>query len=265
MRLRGMIIVVTGGSMGIGKAIAEAFVKEGATVVIASRTESTLRETASELNENHGGGEAIAVPTDIRSEQSISALFQFVRDEVGPLDVLVNNAAVSQRALVDGDHLPIVDLPIEVWDTIIETNLRGTFLCTKIALEEMLSRDSGKIIHISSRGGERAQANRGAYAPSKFGIEAIHEGLAKEIEETNVTTLVLRPPQGGTATGMQSDRTEAEREAMYQPSVMAESAIRLAACEGRNGGRYVPTPDGEDYIEWPRKKELPADHPDLAR
>lgn len=264
MRLEGKVIVVTGGSLGIGKAMADAFVEEGATVVIASRTESTVREVASELNEKHEGGEAVAVPTDIRSERSIAALFESVREECGLLDVLVNNAAVSQRTLVDGDRLPVAKLPVEVWDTIVETNLRGTFLCTQFALREMLERDAGKIIHISSRGGERARAKRGAYAPSKFGVEALHECLAEEIGDTNVSTLVLRPPQGGTATGEPGSRTEAELESMYPPSITAETAVRLAACEGRNGGRYVPTPDGQDYIEWPRRKELPPDHPDRA-
>lgn len=259
MRLEDKVIVVTGASRGIGKAMANAFVDEGASVACASRTEETLREAVEDIND--GPGTAIAIPTDIRSESSIAELFEKTRSEFGPIDVLVNNAAVSQRNLVEGGHRPIAEIPIDVWDTIIETNLRGTFICTQEALSEMLERDSGKIIHISSRGGERAKANRGAYAPSKFGIEALHEGLAKEISETGVSSVILRPPQGGTRSGMRTGEDGAEYQ--YEPTVMAETAVRLALCEGENGGRYVPTSDGNDYIQWPRKVERPSDHPDL--
>ena len=262
MRLEDTVIVVTGGSSGIGLAMAKAFVAEGANVVCSSRTKETLEEAVASISD--GPGRAIAAPANVRRWEDVQNLIETTLEEFGTIDVLVNNAAITQRVLTGGEHYDIVDIPVDVWDQVVETNLRGSFLCTKATLPTLLAKGAGKVIFVSSRGGERAKAKRGAYAPSKFGVEALHEGLAQELEGTGVGTVVVRPPQGGTNTGLYDHLDDEERAGLYPPSVMAETAVRLAACEGENGGRYVPTPDGTDFVKTPRQIDLPADHPDFA-
>lgn len=249
--------IVTGASSGIGEAVATALVAAGARVACASRTESRLADAVSAMS--GGPGRAIAVPTDVRSWDAVTALVEETTDRLGGVDVLVNNAAVSQRNLVSDPHYELAELPPAVFETIVETNLLGAFHCTRAALPGMVSEGTGRLIHVSSRAGEAAKAGRGAYVPAKFGLEGLHAVLALELAATGVDSLVVRPPVGGTSSAMLSDS-----DAEHPPDVLAETVVRLAAGEGEHGGRYVPTTDGEDYVAWPREGERPPDHPDFG-
>lgn len=174
--------------------------------------------------------------------------------EHGSIDVFANNAGVTQyKVNPDHSYRPAQDLPIATWDTVLDTNLRGVFLCSKAVLPAMLSRDIGRIIHISSGHGVRGRANRTAYVASKFGLEGFHESLAKELDGTGVDSLALRPPGGGVYTESSKliDR-EPESYPNESPTVIAEAAVRLAHGDGENGGRYKATPDEDGYTEYSR-------------
>jgi 3-oxoacyl-[acyl-carrier protein] reductase len=129
--------------------MAEAFVSEGANVVCASRSEETLSAVVDEITEGESG-RAIAIPTNVHSWEEVRAMVEKTVEEFGRLDVIVNNAGVTQLNMnEEPEYLPVAEMPIEVWDGILDTNLRGVFLCTKAALGKLLPQDSGRLIHIS--------------------------------------------------------------------------------------------------------------------
>ncbi len=146
-KLEGRIAVVTGAASGIGAGIAAAFAREGADVVVADYAEPAAAEQVLAAIAD-AGREALFVPTDVAVEQSVAALFTAVQERFGRVDVLVNNAGIFTEALVEV-------MSIEDWDRVVNTNLRGTFLCTRAFLPAMLERGSGRIINIASQLGQR--------------------------------------------------------------------------------------------------------------
>lgn len=254
MRLNGKTIVVTGASKGLGRAMADAFVSEGARVVYSSRSRDRLATAVDEITGEDSSGEAVAVSADVRSWDDIQQLVRRTNEVYGEIDVFVNNAGVLQyKVNADHTHRTVADIPITTWDTIIDTNLRGVFLCTKAVLPSMLTHDAGRLIHISSGHGTAGRAERAPYVASKFGLEGLHESLALELQETGVDSITLRPPGGGVYT--ESSKLIGRTPDDYpnkSPDVIAEPAVQLAAGEGENGGRYQATPDGKDYVEYSR-------------
>lgn len=256
MRLENETIVVTGASSGLGKAMADAFVNEGANVVYSSRTKQRLEAAIAEVTADDTSGSAVAVQADVRSWDDIQHLFDRTTESYGDPDILVNNAGVTQEKVTpDRACQSTQDVSIPAWDTILDTNLRGAFLCTKAALPRLLSRDEGRIIHVSSGHGVAGRATRAPYVASKFGLEGLHESLAHELEETSVDTITLRPPGGGVYTES-SERYGRSRDSYRHksPTVIADAAVRLAAGEGTNGGRYQASPDGEGYVTYSRSE-----------
>ncbi|RQH02324.1 SDR family NAD(P)-dependent oxidoreductase [Natrarchaeobius oligotrophus] len=250
MRLRNSTIVVTGASNGLGRAMATAYAEEGARVVCASRSADRLSTIADELSEREGT--AVAIPTDVRSWEDVRSLVRETTERVGEIDVFVNNAGITQLNVAgEPSYRPVSDVPVDAWDAILETNLRGPFLCTKAVLPGMLERDSGRLIHVSSGHGIRAQPNRSPYVASKFGLEGLHETVSRELEGTGVDSIALRPPDGGVYTERKGENdTSRETYRHESPTVIAKTAVRLAAGEGENGGRYVARADGETYTTY---------------
>lgn len=257
MRLEETTVIVTGASSGLGKAMASAFVAEGAQVACASRSLERLEAAIDDMDVS-GGGDAAPIPTDVRSWNDVRELVRSTRERYGDVDVVVNNAALTQYMVnEDLTRKPIVDVPVDSWEAILRTNLDGVFLCTKAALPEMLSRDDGRFIHVSSGHGVSGRANRSPYVASKFGVEGFHESLALELEDTGVDSLTLRPPGGGVYTEAAVERggRSADSFTHQDPGVIAEAAVRLAAGEGENGGRYQATADGEGYTTYSRDRD----------
>lgn len=254
MRLADKTIVVTGASKGLGRAMADAFVSEGAQVVYSSRSQDHLDTAVEEIRADDPAGEAAAVSADVRSWDDIKQLVQRTNELFGEIDVWVNNAGVLQYK-VSSDHSQrtVEDIPISTWDTVLDTNLRGVFLCTKAVLPEMRERDSGRVVHISSGHGVSGRASRAPYVSSKFGLEGFHESLALELEDSGVDSIALRPPGGGVYTENSQLIDETPEDYPHEsPDVIAEAAVQLAAGDGENGGRYQATPDGTDYVEYSR-------------
>lgn len=173
MNLTGQTALVTGGSKGIGRAICLALVREGANVVIAARNVSRIRETMEELKEI--SGKALAIQTDVRYEEDVKNLISKAVDEYGRLDILVNDAGVAYRKRLE-------ETTLEEYDEIMDTNLKGIFLCTKYAIPHIRNSNNGKIVNISSGAGLHGIPELSIYCASKFGVIGITQSIASELE-----------------------------------------------------------------------------------
>ncbi len=213
MKLENQIAIVTGAGRGIGKAIAEAYAAEGAHVVCAARSVDEIDKVAKTI-----GGSAI--PCDVSDEKSIQSLIDNVVDQHGRIDILVNNAGAVAR-------LPVHELPVEEWDTVLNVNLRGLFLCTKYALIPMLSRKTGCIINISSGAGVSGPPNRSAYAASKHGVMGFTKVLVAEYLRKGIRSHVILPD--ATVSQMRSEGFPTEDpESLIQADDIADAAVFLA-------------------------------------
>lgn len=251
MRLEEQTIIVTGGSSGLGKAAADAFVGEGATVVIAGRTPERLDEAVSSFS---GPGEARGIQADVRSWEDVSTLVETVEEGFGALDVLLNNAGVTGNLVRGSSDSPAVqDVAVDTWDAVIDTNLTGAFYASKAALSAMSERDSGRLIHVSSGMGSHGRAGWAPYVSSKHGLEGLAETIALEQEDTGVDSLSFRPPDGGVYTQTSNRAGRTAEDFSHESDVVAEPLVQLAAGAGENGGRYVGTPDGESFESYSRE------------
>jgi NAD(P)-dependent dehydrogenase (short-subunit alcohol dehydrogenase family) len=183
-RLDGKVALVTGSSRSIGKAIAIALAKEGASLVLAARTVKGLENTAAAVRA--GGSRAEVVPTDLRIEPQIDNLFKRTTEVFGRLDILVNNAGVF-------DGGPIDQLSTEAWDNVIATNLRAPFLCTRAAFRIMKGQGGGRIINIGSISASRVRQNNAPYSSAKFGLVGLTHTTALEGRQYNITCGILHP------------------------------------------------------------------------
>lgn len=164
MSLAGQTALITGGNKGIGKAICFALAKEGANIVIAARNESESRETLDRLKGM--GSKAFAVSVDVRSEEDVRRAISTIIDKCGGLDILVNNAGIAYKKRLE-------ETSLEEYDSIMDTNLKGVFLCTKYAIPYILRSRNGKIINISSAGGLPGLPEFSVYCGSKFAVNGI--------------------------------------------------------------------------------------------
>ena len=190
MKLKRKVAIVTGSSRGIGKAIALAFAREGASVIVAARSEvegrlpGTIYETVAEINAL--GGNALVVKTDVTMEEEVDEMVRKALDHYGHIDILINNAGVNVRS-------NLAEVSVKRWDLIMGVNLRGTFLCTRAVLPAMMKQSSGNIINLSSILGTRVISGGVPYGVTKAAIERFTMGLAREVKEYNIAVNALCP------------------------------------------------------------------------
>ena len=192
MKLRDRVAIVTGSSRGLGKAIALAFAREGAKVIVAARTEKpsrlidgTIYETAKEIEAS--GGIALPVKMDVANEDDVSIMVQRTLEKFKRIDILVANAATNRPA-------PFLRMPLKIWDEILRVNLRGAALCSKAVLPAMIKQGEGHIITISSVAVEDLDHEPFtglAYDVSKAAVNRFTIGLAKELKPHKIAVNVL--------------------------------------------------------------------------
>ena len=190
--LEGKVAMITGASQGLGRALALAFAREGARVVINSRSEETIRPVAEEAQSL--GAEVLALAADVSRSADGERLVSAAAERYGRIDVLVNNAGVL------GPRVPIEEYPEDEWRRVIDANLTGPFLVTKAAIPHMP--EGGSIINVVSGVSVDGRAGWGAYSVSKFGVEGLTQILAAELEEQGIRAHAVDP--GGMRTGMRA-------------------------------------------------------------
>jgi len=179
------VALVTGASRGLGRAIAQRLAADGYQVgVNYARNQAAADEVVAMIEAE--GGRAIAVAADVAHEDQVTALFQTVQDELGPVTVLVNNAGITK------DNLLLRMNPGE-FDEVIATNLRSTFLCTKTVLRGMLKAKWGRVISVASVAGISGNPGQANYAASKAGMIAFSKSVAKEVGSRGITVNVVAP------------------------------------------------------------------------
>lgn len=183
MTLKESVVVVTGGAQGIGAALVRRFVAEGARVAIADIQPAD--DLVDELRTQ--GGDVVGIPLDVASEQSVIDAFAAVDRELGPVDVLVNNAGIGTPVAL------LVDTTTEEWERTFRINLTGTMMCTREALGRMIPRGSGNVLNIASNVGKRGVPLRSAYASSKWAMLGLTQTVALEVAQHGIRVNALLP------------------------------------------------------------------------
>ena len=202
-RFDGRIALVTGASRGIGEAIARRLAAEGATVVAAARTAGALEEVVAGIA--GAGGRAQVLALDLADPASVENGVKSVLTAHGRIDVLINNAGVTEDGLM-------IRMPKEAWDRVLATNLTGVFLLTQAVVKAMVRKRYGRIVNITSVVGLIGNAGQVNYAASKAGLVGLTKSVARELASRNITCNAVAP--GFIATAMSEKMTDSARESL---------------------------------------------------
>jgi len=224
MRLVDKVAIITGGGRGIGKAISMAFTRDGAKVVIVDRNKSRCDEVVDQITKE--GGESIGIQADVTSEVDVARMTKQTKAKFQRIDILVNNAAVNLP------YKTVTELTLDEWNSILNVNLTGAFLCSRAVLPEMKAQRSGKIINLSSIGGRRGAAGRAPYRATKAAIINFTECLAAEVKEFGIDVNAICP--GLVNTDMLCEITGGKLPThVMQPEDIAAVAVFLASDESK--------------------------------
>jgi len=183
--LEGRVSLVTGASRGLGRAIALRLAACGSKVAINYRSsDADAAAVAREIED--GGGEAMLVPADVADAAAVRAMTREVVKKWGKIDILVNNAGITKDSLLPR-------MPDDTWDEVMNTNLRGAYLCTKLALRSMMEQSWGRIINVSSLAGLTGNQGQANYAAAKGGLNAFTRSVAREVGSRNITVNAVAP------------------------------------------------------------------------
>jgi NAD(P)-dependent dehydrogenase (short-subunit alcohol dehydrogenase family) len=185
MKLTGKVALITGGGRGLGRAIALAYAREGADVIVTARTAAEIAHVAAAVQGL--GGRALARSCDVGDAEAITGLAEEVVATFGRIDVLVNNAGILTPTA------PLLDVPVADWDEVMRVNLRGPFLCCKAVVPHMMARRRGSVINVSSGLGRGSSPHYGPYAASKWGLEGLTKALAAEVQRAGVRVNSVSP------------------------------------------------------------------------
>lgn len=214
------VAIVTGSSKGIGKSTAFELAQNGFNVVINSKNQKDASKVAGEI-EKKFGVKSIGIAADVQSKTQVQKLVHDTLKEFNQVDVLVNNAGVlivkSLEEMTEKD-----------WDYVLDTNLKGVYLCSKEVLPHMISKKSGYIINISSGAGKSGYGQLTAYCASKFGVIGLTESLAEEVNQYGITIVAMCP--GTVATDMQKQfmsekEYERQKHGMISPITIAKKVL----------------------------------------
>jgi 3-oxoacyl-[acyl-carrier protein] reductase len=226
---KNQVAVVTGAHRGIGRAIAEAFAREAALVVLNDVCKAEdLEKTAAELSTYQG--QCVALRADVSRSDQVNAMFSEVEKRFQRIDILVNNAGIIRRGSIE----TVLE---EQWDQVIDVNLKGTFNCCKAAADMMIKQQSGKIINVSSIAGKTGDITSApGYGPSKAAIDALTKTLARQLAAYNINVNGVAPH--AIETDMSAEWSDEKRKAIIeaiplkrlgQPQDVAEAVLFLAS------------------------------------
>lgn len=197
--LSGDVAVVTGAGQNIGQEIAERFAADGARVVVADIDEEKAESTAETVRGD--GGEALAVQADVSDEGDVVALFEEAEAAFGPVTVLVNGAAITER-------VGMFDLDMDTFDDIVGVNMRGPFLCTREAAKSMRKTDrTGRIVNFASTSAHVARPKGSVYAMTKKAILSFTKSMANALADDDIRVNAISPTRSGSRVGSDEDRT----------------------------------------------------------
>ena len=184
MMFSGKTAMVTGAAQGIGKAIALAFAREGANLVLADKNLKKVKETAAEIEGL--GGKSLCSSTDVTVPGQIKEMVDGAMAAFGKIDILVNNAGILRA-------VPFLNATEEDWDLTLDVNLKGVFLCSQAVAHKMVARKSGRIINVASNAGKVPRVNNAAYCASKAGVILLTKVMALELAKHGITANALCP------------------------------------------------------------------------
>lgn len=205
MQFAEKVVIITGSSRGIGKAIALAFAKEGASVVVSGRNKESLEKVVSEIEAI--GSKVIAVKADVSKVDDAKNLIEKTLEEFGQIDILVNNAGITR------DNL-LLRLSEEDWDSVLNTNLKGAFNCIKAVTKPMMKKRAGSIINITSVVGQTGNAGQVNYSASKAGMIGMTKSVAKELASRSIRVNAVAP--GFIETDMTNELNEKAKEELIK-------------------------------------------------
>jgi NAD(P)-dependent dehydrogenase (short-subunit alcohol dehydrogenase family) len=243
-RLVNKHILVTGASSGLGFSMAEALLREGATVALASRPSDRLKAAVQKLTDQ--GLNAVELPLDVRSEESVEEAVHWVKDEWGKIDVLVNNAGIGMRTVNSNfltDPQPFFKVTPDGFRNVLDTNVTGYFLVSRGFAPLMMEKGKGKIINISMNHETMKRKGFVPYGPSRAATESLSYIMAEDLKDYGITVNMLLPG-GATVTGMIPDEVKQQltgKAQLLDPSIMAKPIIYLSSeeAEGISGERIV--------------------------
>jgi 3-oxoacyl-[acyl-carrier protein] reductase len=215
MNLTGRVAIVTGGTRGIGRAIAASLVNAGVKVAITARNEKDLAEAVSELNQNR---HAAGYVCDVRDYEQVKSTVAQIAADLGGIDILVNNAGVGIFETVES-------MSVEDFRTVLETNVFGVFYCCHEVIPLMKDIGGGYIINISSLAGANPHARMAAYNASKFGLNGFSEALMQEVRHDNIKVSYIMP--GSVNTEFGGDSPSDENSWQLQPADIAQAVMDL--------------------------------------
>lgn len=222
--LRGKRALVTGASKGIGLAVAQALVLEGAAVAICARKDNELQRAVDFLGKQSPGAKVSGCLADVSKSDSVAELFAFVDRELGGLDILINNAGL-------GIFRPAAELSVEEWDTMIGVNLSGAFYCSHAALGRFAKVGGGFIINISSLAGKNPFAGGSGYNASKFGMNGFSEAMMLDHRNQNVKVSYIMP--GSVDTEFSGKGGEEKSDWKIAPEDIAELVLHILKMPAR--------------------------------
>ena len=246
-RLDARVAVVTGAASGIGAGIATAFAREGADIVVADLApEADAAEVLAGIRDT--GRQVLYVRTDVSDEASVRAMADQALATFGRVDILVNNAGIFTESL-------LADMPVADWDRVVNTNLRGTFLCTRALIGQMLERGDGRIINIASQLGQIGGGAVAHYSASKAGVIGLTKALAREVSHRGVLVNAIAP--GPIQTPLLDSETEQWRSAKLAElpigrfgtvDEVTPTAVLLASADGSYYVGQTLGPNGGDVM-----------------
>ena len=214
--IKGKTALITGAGRGIGRATALAFAKEGINLGLLGRSIENLEAVASEL-QSYGVKVSLAT-ADVSNMESVNAAVEKIRGELGPIEILVNNAGISKFG-------KFLEVGPEDWAKIIQVNVMGVYYVTRAVLPDMIEKNAGDIINISSTAGQKGAPVTSAYSASKAAVIALSESLMLEVRKQNIRVVTLTPSTVATDMAVELNLTDGNPEKVMQPEDIADFMV----------------------------------------